>query len=132
MERAKILRNQVNRAAPILSIQNCINRSNIITGLVETYEDTLGNSPGGQNEMLGLVNAFTGGDMDTLVNHMNECFVSTSEDLPRLRATHPIFDIKEPLPAKFTISVSDTKLALDNIKVNKATGPDRIPPWALK
>ena len=23
-------------------------------------------------------------------------------------------------------------MALDNIKVNKATGPDRIPPWALK
>ena len=98
---------------PILSIQNCINRSNIITGLVETYEDTLGNSPGGQNEMLRLANAFTGGDMDTLANRMNECFVSISEDLPRLRATHPIFDIKEPLPAKFTINVSDTKLALD-------------------
>ena len=92
----------------------------------------LGNSPSGQNEMLGLTNAFTGGDMDTLVNRMNECFVSISENLPRLRATHPIFDIKEPLPAKFTINVSDTKLALDNIKVNKATGPDRIPPWALK
>ena len=30
------------------------------------------------------------------------------------------------------MSVSDTELALDNIKVNKATGPDRIPPWALK
>ena len=70
--------------------------------------------------------------MDTLANRMNECFVSISEDLPRLRATHPIFNIKEPLPAEFTINVSDTKLALDNIKVNKATGPDRIPPWALK
>ena len=67
--------------------------------------------------------------MDTLVNRMNECFVSISEDLPILRATHPIFDIKEPLPAKFTINVSDTKFAV--IKVNKATGPDRIPPWAL-
>ena len=92
----------------------------------------LGNSPGDQNEMLRLVNAFTGGDMDTLANRMNECFVSISEDLPRLRATHPIFDIKEPLPAKFTINVSDTKLALDNIKVNKATGPVGIPTWALK
>ena len=40
--------------------------------------------------------------------------------------------LKKTQPAKFTISVSDTKLALDNIKVNKATGPDRIPPWALK
>ena len=92
----------------------------------------LGNSPGGQNEMLCLANAFTGGDMDILVYRMNECFVSISEGLPRLRATHSIFDIKEPLPAKFTINVSDTKLALDNIKVNKVTGPDRIPPLALK
>ena len=58
----------------------------------------LGNSPGGQNEMLGLANAFTGGDMDTLVNRMNACFVSISEDLPKLLATHPIFDIKKPLP----------------------------------
>ena len=92
----------------------------------------LGNSPGGQNEMLGLANAFTGGDMDILVNHTNACFVAVSEDLPKLRVTHPIFDIKDPLPAKFTIIVSDTKLALDKIKVNKATGPERITPWALK
>ena len=91
----------------------------------------LGNSSDGQNEMLSLANAFTGGYMDTLVNRMHACFVSISEDLPRLRAKHPIFDIKE-LPGKLHISVSDTKLALDNIKVNKATGPDRIPPWALK
>ena len=28
--------------------------------------------------------------------------------------------------------MSDTKLTLDNIKVNKATGQDRIPPWPLK
>ena len=28
--------------------------------------------------------------------------------------------------------MSDTKMAVDNIKVNKATVPDRIPPWALK
>ena len=82
--------------------------------------------------MLGLANAFTGGYMDTLVNPMNACFVAISADLPKLRATHPIFDIKEPLPAKFTISVSDTKLALDKIKVNKATGPERIPPMGVE
>ena len=54
----------------------------------------LGNSPGGQNEMLRLANAFTGGYIDTLANRMNECFLSISEDLPILRATYPIFDIK--------------------------------------
>ena len=81
--------------------------------------------------MLGLANAFTGGDMDTLVNPMKACFVAISENLPKLRAI-PIFDIKEPLPAKFTISVSDTMLALDKIKVNKATGPERIPPMGVE
>ena len=101
----------------ILAIQNCTNRSNINTGLVETDEDTLG----GKKEMLGLVNTFTGRNMDSLVNLLNAWFVSVNEDLPRLRPTHPIFDIKESLPAKLTISVSDTELALDNIKVNKAT-----------
>ena len=92
----------------------------------------LGNSHGGGNEMLGLANAFTGGDMDTRVNRMKTCFVSISEDLPILRATHPIFDNKEPLPAKFTINVSDIKLAIDNIKMNKVTVLDRIPPMGVE
>ena len=55
---------------------------------------------------------------------MNACFVLISEDWPRLRATYPIFDIIEPLPAKFTISMSDTKLALDS---NNSKAP-----WVLK
>ena len=83
---------------------------------MERDDDSLGD----QNEILGLANTFTGGTVESLVNRTDACFVSASEDLPRLQATHPIFDIKEPLPAKFTISVSDSKLALDNIKVNKA------------
>ena len=43
-----------------------------------------------------------------------------------------IFDISEPLPSEFTISVSDTESALQKVKLNKATGPDNIPPWVLK
>ncbi len=128
VERAKRLRNQVNRAAPKLRRQFYQSKIASIKATSRHWwkhmKTLLGNSPGGKNEMLGLANAFTGGDMDTLVNRKNACFVSISEDLPRLPATHPIFDIKEPLSAKFTISVSDMKLALDNIKVNKATGPD--------
>ena len=80
---------------PVLSIQNCSNRSNIVTGLVKPYEATRG-----QNEMLGLANAFTRGYVDSLVNLMNACFMSVSEYLQKLRATHPVFDIKEPLRAK--------------------------------
>ena len=58
--------------------------------------------------------------------------MSVCEDLPRLQSSHPIFDADEPLPAEFIISVIDTEVALEKVKVNKATGPANIPPWVLK
>ena len=70
--------------------------------------------------------------MDSLVNSMNGFFVSVCEDLPRLQSSHPIFGADDPLPAEFIISVSDTEVTLKKVKVNKATGPDNIPPWVLK
>ena len=50
-----------------------------------------------------------------------------SEDLPRLQASHSIFDISDPLPVQYTISVNVSEAALANVKTNKATGPDKIP-----
>ena len=92
----------------------------------------LGTSSGSRNEMQGLANKYTDGDLDSLVNSMNGFFVSVCEDLPRLQSSHPIFDADEPLPAEFIVSVTDTKVALEKVKVNKATGLDNIPPWVLK
>ena len=77
-----------------------------------------------RSEMQRLNNKYTNGDMDSLVNSMNRFFVSVCEDLPRLQSSHPIFDADEPLPAEFIISVTDTEVALEKVKVNKATGPD--------
>ena len=57
--------------------------------------------------------------------------MSVCEDLPILQSSHPIFDANEPLPAEFFISVTDTEVALEKVKVNKATGPDNIPPWVV-
>ena len=82
--------------------------------------------------MQGLANKYTDGDLDSLVNSMNGLFVSVCEDLPILQSSHPIFDADEPLPAEFIIRVTNTKVALENVKVNKATEPDNIPPWVLK
>ena len=76
--------------------------------------------------MLGLVNAFTSGNMDTLVNRMNACFVSINEDLPILRATHPIFDIKEPMPAKFTICVSPIYKYVDDSTIFEICNQDMV------
>ena len=67
--------------------------------------------------------------MCSLVNCINEFFVSVSEDLPRLQASYSIFDVSDPLPAEYTISVKVTEWPLANVKINKATGRDKIRPW---
>ena len=44
--------------------------------------------------------------------------MSVSEYLPRLQSKHPTVDVKKPLPALFTVNVSDSELALDSRKFN--------------
>ena len=61
-------------------------------------KNLMGASSSNTNEMQGLANKCTGGDMTKLVNSMNDFFVSVSADLPRLDPTHRVFDIEEPLP----------------------------------
>ena len=70
--------------------------------------------------------------MCSLVNSINELFVSLSEDLSILQASHSIFDVSDPLPVQYTISVNVSKAALAKVKTNKATGPDKIPPWIVR
>ena len=94
-------------------------------------KNLMGAPSGNTNEMQGLANKCTEGDMTQLVNSMNDFFVSVSADLPRLDTTHRVFDIKEPLPAEFTIEAASTQRALQNVKCRKATGPDNIPPWMV-
>ena len=95
-------------------------------------KNLMGASSGNTNEMQGLANKSTNGDMAKLVNSMNEFVVSVSEDLPRLQPSHPVFDVREHIPAEFIIDVACTQTALAKVKCNKATGPDNIPPWMLK
>ena len=92
----------------------------------------MGTSCEGNSEMQGLANKHTEGDMCSLVNSINELFVSVSEDLPRLQTPHSIFDVSDPLPVQYTISVNVTEAALANVKTNKAIGPDQIPPWIVR
>ena len=62
----------------------------------------MGTSCEGNSEMQGLANKHTEGDMCSLVNSINEFFVSVSEYLPRLQASHSIFDVSDPLPVQYT------------------------------
>ena len=84
-------------------------------------KNLMGAPSGNTNEMQGLANKCTGGDMTQLVNSMNDFFVSVSADLPRLDPTHRVFDIEERLPAEFTIEAASTQRALQNVKCRKAT-----------
>ena len=134
---ARRLRNLVNRAAPQL-------RQQFYQSRIDSMEESstrdwwkhmkrlMGTSCNGNSEMQGLVSKHTEGDMCSLVNSKNELFVSVSEDLPRLQASHSIFDVRDPLPVQYTISVNVTEAALANVKTNKATGPDKIPPWIVR
>ena len=94
-------------------------------------KNLMGASLSNTNEMEGLDNKCTGGDMTQLVNSMIDFFVSVSADLPRLDPTHRVFDIEEPLPAEFTIEAASAQRALQKVKCRKATGPDNIPPWMV-
>ena len=89
----------------------------------------VGTSSDSRNEMQGLANKCTNGATDRLINFMNRFFVSVCEDLTRLLSSHPIFDADESLPAEFIISVTDTVVAHEKVKVNKATASDNIPLW---
>ena len=75
----------------------------------------MGTSCEGNSEMQGLANKHTEGDMCSMVNSINELFVSVSEVLPILQASHSIFDVSDPLPVQYIISVDVTEAALVNI-----------------
>ena len=92
-------------------------------------KNVMGASSGNTNEMQGLANKSTNGDMAKLVNSMNDFVVSVSEDLPRLQPSHPVFEVREHIPVEFIIDVACTQTALAKMKCNKATGPDNIPSW---
>ena len=59
-------------------------------------QNLMGAPSSNTNDMHGLANKCTEGDVTQLVNSMNYFVVSVSADLPRLDATHRVFDIDEP------------------------------------
>ena len=83
-------------------------------------------------EMQGLANDLCEGNIEALANRINEFLVSFSSNLPRLSDDLAVFDVQDEIPAEYVISVMTTKNALQQIKVNKAVGPDNVPAWVLR
>ena len=42
-----------------------------------------------------------------------------------------MFDVQDEIPAEYVIGVMTTENTLQQIKVNKAVGPDNVPEWVL-
>ena len=135
--RANSLHNKVNHVAS--KLRHDLYQSKVVSLGDSSSRDwwrhmksLMGTSSRGVSELQGLANRHTEGNLQSLAESINTFLVSVSEDMPRLTPDHHIFDIDEPLPAVFTISVEETEAALLKIKTGKATGPDNIPPWILK
>ena len=83
-------------------------------------------------EMQGLANNLCEGNIEALANRLNEFLVSVNNNLPRLTDDLAVFDVQDEIPAEYVISVMTTENALQQIKVNKAVGPDNVPAWVLR
>ncbi len=66
----------------------------------------MGSSPHANSTLHALANEVADGDMQLLVNTINEFLVSVSNSLPKLGAHHPLFQSNQlPVPTTFTITV---------------------------
>lgn len=137
LNQAKLLRNKVNRAASKLKYNFYQTQIAALNELGshdwwKNMKKIMGLKTNDNSCMQGLANKTTNGDCALLASRMNEFFVSVSEHLPRLNKDHTIFTVNEELPDQYVIDVMTTFKALQNVKVNKATGPDNIPAWVLR
>ena len=92
----------------------------------------MGTTSNNDAEMQGLANNLCEGNIEVLANRINEFLVSVSSNLPRLTNDLAVFDVQDEIPAEYIISVMTTENALQQIKVNKAVGPDNVPAWVLR
>ena len=83
-------------------------------------------------EMQGLANNLCEGNIEALANRLNEFLVSVSRNIPRLTDYIAVFDVQDEIQAEYVISVVTTENALQQIKANKAVGPDNVPAWILR
>ena len=63
---------------------------------------------------------------------MTDIFVSINYHLPRLNTNHKVITLKDEMPHQCVRSVFTTLYVLERVQVNKASGPDNNPEWALR
>ena len=71
-------------------------------------------------------------DSSNLPELINNEFTSFSSDVPAFDQSSADLNLLGPLPEQYTITEYSVYCALQNLKVNKATGPDEIPNVVFK
>ena len=69
-----------------------------------------------------------------LANAINQSFLKVAREMDPLPEVHhiPTSIDRDLISSKFYVSIENTVMALNSLKVSKATGPDDIPNWILK
>ena len=137
LAQARLFRNKVNRAAVRL-------RKEFYQAKVTTLSESstrewwrhmkslMGTTSNNDTEMQGLANNLCEGNIEVFANRINEYLVSVRSNLPRLTNDLAVFDVQDEILAEYVIRVMTNENALQQIKVNKAVGPDNVPAWVLR
>ena len=69
-----------------------------------------------------------------LANAINQSFLKVAQEMNPLPEVHhiPTSIDRDLISSKFYVSIENTVMALNSLKVSKAKGPDDIPNWILK
>ena len=88
-----------------------------------------------KQELAGLANQLTGGNMQELAHRINASLINVSADLTRLTESAKYTDNETEAPpgeCDYTISPDVVFHKLERINIRKAPGPDNLPNWFLR
>ncbi|XP_071959835.1 uncharacterized protein [Antedon mediterranea] len=83
------------------------------------------------HSLVGMSNLLCNGDNTSLSNKINQFFTSLISEFNPLPPPDPLLDIDET-PSHLIIELETVRIKLNQIKCNKAPGPDDLPPWVFK
>ena len=89
-----------------------------------------------KQDLAGLANELTDGNMQTLANHINASLINVPADLTRLTAATAVYYDNElvtpPGECNYNITAEIVFNKLERINIRKAPGPDSLPNWFLR
>ena len=91
-----------------------------------------------KQDLIGLANQLTDGDMQELASRINESLINVSADLTRLTAettynnSRDVQTVATSGECEYVITAEELFHKLERINIHKAAGPDNLPNWILR